>query len=122
VVVNNEILRPSAMRISCAYLVLLYSAFHGVFEVHSITTTPANWNGPVAVSSRLEQGTRRRSQRTESVGTLHRRSYFYVGGTYSELGLNGSALSSEQTYVEHLIPVSVKRKYPIVIIPGYGSL
>ncbi|KAF9554876.1 alpha/beta-hydrolase [Agrocybe pediades] len=74
--------------------------------------------GATANPSTSKQAARRRA--AENVGTLHRRSYFYVGGVYDVLGQNGSALSSEQTYVEHLLPQNIKQRYPIVIIPGYG--
>jgi hypothetical protein len=52
-------------------------------------------------------------------GTLHRRSYFYVGGEY--LAAQKSAISFGQMYVEHLVPIKVLRPFPIVFIPGNGG-
>lgn len=59
-------------------------------------------------------------------GVLHRRSYFYVGGTYGQTSgtfVSGSdvVISSGQMYVEHLVPSAVTQKLPIVIIPGNGA-
>jgi len=50
--------------------------------------------------------------------TLHRRSYFYVGGEY--LHAQNSAISFGQMYVEHLVPIKVLQPFPIVLISGYG--
>ena len=50
--------------------------------------------------------------------TLHRRSYFYVGGEY--LSAQNSAISFGQMYVEHLVPSKVSQPFPIVFIPGNG--
>ena len=52
-------------------------------------------------------------------GTLHRRSYFYVGGEY--LSAQNSAISFGQMYVEHLVPIKVLRPFPIVFISGNGG-
>ncbi|KAF8810057.1 alpha/beta-hydrolase [Phlegmacium glaucopus] len=52
-------------------------------------------------------------------GTLHRRSYFYVGGEYVS-AQNSVQVSFGQMYVEHLVPIKVMQPFPIVIIPGNG--
>jgi len=55
---------------------------------------------------------------------LHRRSYFYVGGSYDPAipaGTEGAAISFGQMYVEHLVPGNVTAKLPIVMIPGNGA-
>jgi len=52
---------------------------------------------------------------------LHRRSYFYVGGSYDPVGTEGAAISFGQMYVEHLVPEKVTARFPIVIIPGNGA-
>lgn len=55
---------------------------------------------------------------------LHRRSYFYVGGSYDPaipVGTEGAAISFGQMYVEHLVPEKVTAKFPIVMIPGNGA-
>ncbi|KAF8887272.1 Alpha/beta hydrolase family-domain-containing protein [Gymnopilus junonius] len=60
------------------------------------------------------------AQRTPDV--LHRRSYFYIGGSYLP-AVNeptDSSILSGQIYVERLVPTKVNRKYPIVMIPGNG--
>ena len=55
---------------------------------------------------------------------LHRRSYFYIGGSYDPaiaVGTEGAAISFGQMYVEHLVPEKVTARFPIVIIPGNGT-
>jgi hypothetical protein len=52
---------------------------------------------------------------------LHRRSFFYVGGSYDPVGTEGAAISFGQMYVEHLVPEKVTARLPIVIIPGNGT-
>ncbi|KAF5357601.1 hypothetical protein D9758_007417 [Tetrapyrgos nigripes] len=51
-------------------------------------------------------------------GTLHRRSWFYVGGDYVPQG--NSTVAHSQIYVEHLVPEKVIHETPIVMIPGFG--
>jgi hypothetical protein len=51
-------------------------------------------------------------------GTLHRRSYFYAGGTFVQQG--SSTLVHGQMYVEHLVPATVTRPFPLVFIEGQG--
>ena len=51
--------------------------------------------------------------------TLHRRSYFYVGGEY--LHAQNSAVSFGQMYVEHLVPIKVLQPFPIVLMSGNGE-
>jgi len=76
-----------------------------------------------SVASNAERSFDERDHIKESIGVLHRRSYFYVGGAYSAVE-NGSApdaaISSGQMYVEHLVPQEIRRKYPIVMIHGNG--
>lgn len=59
-------------------------------------------------------------------GVLHRRSYFYVGGSYTPTSGSSNesdvVVSSGQMYVEHLVPLTVTHKLPIVIIPGNGEV
>ena len=54
-------------------------------------------------------------------GVPHRRSYFYVGGSYDPVGTAGAAISFGQMYVEHLVPEKITERLPIVIIPGNGA-
>ncbi|KAF5388248.1 hypothetical protein D9615_000026 [Tricholomella constricta] len=51
-------------------------------------------------------------------GTLHRRSYFYVGQTYAAQG--NSSIAFGQIYVEHLTPAKVTQPHPLLIIHGHG--
>ncbi|KJA21010.1 hypothetical protein HYPSUDRAFT_68131 [Hypholoma sublateritium FD-334 SS-4] len=51
--------------------------------------------------------------------TLHTRSYFYVGGSYVQSPI-GSSISAEQMYVEHLTPIKVTARYPLLMIHGNG--
>ncbi|KAF8897146.1 Alpha/Beta hydrolase protein [Infundibulicybe gibba] len=51
-------------------------------------------------------------------GTLHRRSYFYVGQHYVPQG--NSSIAAGQLYVEHLTPAKVTQPLPIVLIHGHG--
>ncbi|KAF8911876.1 alpha/beta-hydrolase [Mucidula mucida] len=67
---------------------------------------------PVAFGSVL--GTLLRGIRT--AGTLHTRSYFYVGQTYNTTA--PSAVAHGQMYVEHLTPANVTQPYPLVFIHG----
>lgn len=55
-----------------------------------------------------------------SVGdrALHTREYFYVGGTYVPHG--SSTIHHGQMYVEHLTPVRVTRRVPVLFIHGNG--
>ncbi|KAJ3517002.1 hypothetical protein NLJ89_g777 [Agrocybe chaxingu] len=55
-----------------------------------------------------------------SLGTLHRRSYFYIGGAYVPNPNGASPILAGQMYVEHLTPSAVSRKLPIVVIHGNG--
>lgn len=49
-------------------------------------------------------------------GTLHRRSYQYVGGSFIQQG--SSTLVHGQMYVEHLVPVKVTQPLPLLFIEG----
>lgn len=51
---------------------------------------------------------------------LHTRSYFYVGGSYVQ-SPTGSSISAEQIYVEHLAPIKVTERYPLLMIHGNGK-
>lgn len=51
-------------------------------------------------------------------GTLHRRNYFYAGGTYVPQG--NLTFVHGQMYVEHLQPAVVTKPYPILFIEGAG--
>lgn len=51
-------------------------------------------------------------------GTLHRRSYFYVGQKYTTDG--NLTIAADQMYVEHLTPAKVTHPLPLVIIHGMG--
>ena len=53
-------------------------------------------------------------------GTLHRRSYFYIGSEY--VSSQNSVVSSGQMYVEHLVPIKVIQPFPIVFISGNGMV
>ena len=52
--------------------------------------------------------------------TLHTRAYFYVGGSYVQ-SPTGTSISAEQIYVEHLAPIKVTERYPLVMIHGNGK-
>ena len=51
-------------------------------------------------------------------GTLHRRNYFYAGGTYVQH--DNLTLIHGQMYVEHLQPAKVTKPYPLLFIEGAG--
>ncbi|KAJ7667610.1 Alpha/beta hydrolase family-domain-containing protein [Mycena polygramma] len=53
----------------------------------------------------------------QSQGTLHRRTYFYVGATYTAQG--NSSIADGQMYVEHLIPAEVTQPLPLLFIHDY---
>ena len=48
------------------------------------------------------------------------RNYFYVGGSYVDDG-NGGHVFTDQMYVEHLVPMKVSQKYPLLLIHGGGQ-
>ncbi|KAI1915444.1 hypothetical protein LOZ12_000515 [Ophidiomyces ophidiicola] len=53
--------------------------------------------------------------------TIHRREYFYVGGTYESNG-HGEHIFKNQMYVEHLRPINgVRKENPIVFVHGQGQ-
>lgn len=52
------------------------------------------------------------------IGTLHRRSYFYIGGVLNQLG--NVTTESGQLYVERLTPARVTQPLPILFIHGRG--
>ncbi|KAK7061361.1 AB hydrolase-1 domain-containing protein [Favolaschia claudopus] len=52
-------------------------------------------------------------------GTLHRRTYFYVGQTYVPTG-NSTSIAADQMYVEHLTPAKITRSLPLLFIHGQG--
>ncbi|KAJ7229045.1 Alpha/Beta hydrolase protein [Mycena pura] len=60
------------------------------------------------VSGRLE----------DQLGTLHRRTYLYVGQTF--LPGQNSSIAANQMYVERLTPAEVTQPLPILIIHGQG--
>ncbi|KAF7326892.1 AB hydrolase-1 domain-containing protein [Mycena venus] len=51
-------------------------------------------------------------------GTLHRRTYLYVGQTYIPQG--NSSIAADQMYVEHLTPATITQPLPILFIHGQG--
>ncbi|KAJ7477143.1 Alpha/beta hydrolase family-domain-containing protein [Mycena galericulata] len=51
-------------------------------------------------------------------GTLHRRTYLYVGQTYTPQG--NSTIAADQMYIEHLTPAEVTQPLPILFIHGQG--
>lgn len=51
-------------------------------------------------------------------GTLHRRNYFYAGGTYVQN--DNLTFVHGQIYVEHLQPAKVTKPYPLLFIEGAG--
>jgi len=120
---------------SSTFLFILIAAFFGGVEVYSRSTTstagasngleeelPLKFRSEHARSSESDGQTQPLIQ-SESIGALHRRSYFYIGGAYSPSGndsTQSSSVFSGQVYVEHLVPQTVKRKYPIVMIHGNG--
>ncbi|KAJ7672873.1 Alpha/beta hydrolase family-domain-containing protein [Mycena rosella] len=54
----------------------------------------------------------------QQLGTLHRRTYVYVGQTYTPLG--DSMIAADQMYVERLTPAEVTQPLPILFIHGLG--
>ncbi|KAF7373414.1 AB hydrolase-1 domain-containing protein [Mycena sanguinolenta] len=55
---------------------------------------------------------------TQPLGTLHRRTYLYVGQTYIPEG--NTSIAADQMYVERLTPATVTQPLPILIIHGLG--
>lgn len=55
----------------------------------------------------------------QPVGTLHRRSYFYVGQSYVER--DNTKESSGQMYVEHLVPAKTTQSHPLLFLAGNGE-
>ncbi|KAF7373416.1 AB hydrolase-1 domain-containing protein [Mycena sanguinolenta] len=55
---------------------------------------------------------------TQPLGTLHRRTYLYVGQTYIPEG--NTSIAADQMYVERLTPATVIQPLPILIIHGMG--
>jgi len=55
----------------------------------------------------------------QQLGTLHRRTYFYVGQTYVPGG--DSSFAANQMYVEHLTPEKITQPLPLLIIHGQGQ-
>ncbi|KAF7980882.1 hypothetical protein HWV62_36051 [Athelia sp. TMB] len=53
-------------------------------------------------------------------GTLHRRNYFYVGGSFIQQSVANGTIVHGQMYVEHLVPVKVTKPYPLLFIEGMG--
>ncbi|KAF7373417.1 AB hydrolase-1 domain-containing protein [Mycena sanguinolenta] len=53
---------------------------------------------------------------TQPLGTLHRRTYLYVGQTYIPEG--NTSIAADQMYVERLTPATVTQPLPILIIHG----
>ena len=49
---------------------------------------------------------------------MHRRSYFYAGGTFVQQG--SSTLVHGQVYVEHLVPAMVTQPFLLIFIEGQG--
>lgn len=54
----------------------------------------------------------------QQLGTLHRRTYLYVGQTYTPQG--NSTIAADQMYVERLTPAEVTQPLPILFIHGQG--
>lgn len=50
--------------------------------------------------------------------TLHRRNYFYAGGSFVQRG--SSTLVHGQMYVEHLSPIVITQRFPLLFIGGHG--
>ena len=48
------------------------------------------------------------------------RDFFYIGGSYVDDGTGGHVFA-DQMYVEHIVPMHVSQKYPIVLIHGGGQ-
>ncbi|KAJ6476184.1 Alpha/Beta hydrolase protein [Mycena sanguinolenta] len=55
---------------------------------------------------------------TQPLGTLHRRTYLYVGQTYLPHG--NTSIAADQMYVERLTPAKVTQPLPILFIHGLG--
>ncbi|GJE87209.1 alpha/beta-hydrolase [Phanerochaete sordida] len=53
-----------------------------------------------------------------TLGTLHRRTYFYAGGELVPQG--SSVVSRGQVYVEHLVPAKVTQPFPLLFVHGLG--
>ncbi|EKM55400.1 uncharacterized protein PHACADRAFT_256004, partial [Phanerochaete carnosa HHB-10118-sp] len=53
-----------------------------------------------------------------TVGTLHRRTYFYAGGEFAPQ--SPSVISHGQVYVEHLVPEKVTQPLPLLMVHGMG--
>ncbi|EKM55396.1 uncharacterized protein PHACADRAFT_255999 [Phanerochaete carnosa HHB-10118-sp] len=53
-----------------------------------------------------------------TVGTFHRRTYFYAGGEFAPQ--SPSVISHGQVYVEHLVPEKVTQPLPLLMVHGMG--
>ena len=53
-----------------------------------------------------------------TLGTLHRRTYFYAGGELVPQG--SSVVNRGQVYVEHLVPAKVTQPLPLLLVHGLG--
>ena len=56
--------------------------------------------------------------RQQPGGTLHRRTYFYAGGSLAPL--DSSVFYHGQVYVEHLVPEQVTQPLPLLMVHGKG--
>ncbi|KAJ7781660.1 alpha/beta-hydrolase [Mycena metata] len=57
-------------------------------------------------------------QQQQKQGTLHRRTYSYVGQKYTSDG--DLTIAADQMYVEHLTPAEVTQPLPLLLIHGMG--
>ncbi|KAF9554875.1 alpha/beta-hydrolase [Agrocybe pediades] len=112
------------MRTGSAFFSLLSAAaLLSGFAVHALPgTTDSSLNARSGLEERQTADAASSSAATLTGPTPHTRSYFYVGGQYSAVAnANGSfdaAIYSGQMYVEHLVPLHVTRKYPLVMFHG----
>ncbi|KAF5333436.1 hypothetical protein D9611_002348 [Ephemerocybe angulata] len=58
------------------------------------------------------------SFREADAATPHIHTFFYIGHRYTARG--NATVATGQMYVEHLKPMTVTQKYPVLIIPGNG--
>ncbi|KDR84448.1 hypothetical protein GALMADRAFT_56615 [Galerina marginata CBS 339.88] len=94
---------------------------NGAFLVAFLCAVVVKFGASVGLNGNVVGITREVDSEETNLGVFHRRSYFYIGGSYSQFnGSTDSALSSGQIYVEHLVPMTVHQKFPIVMIPGNG--
>lgn len=109
-----------ALRRGCSFQVIMMFVSIFVVVLIAMLSVVQIGHSDSAVYAKLEK--RDDISTNNDEGTLHRRSYFYVGGEYRSVSGQNSAISFGQMYVEHLVPSKVTQPFPIVFLPGNGRV